>query len=243
MTTFALPFPPTLAYPQPPPLRRLRGALAACAAGIRRAPRMELRIDVQHPQEAIEAELDALHRRLHGADDALQRCTVLPFPFPDLLFRHREADGEHYVYVEDAARGRLAGYTVFNRLIEVDRLTDRHMRSPHSRYASAYQGRGIATAVYEWGLDTGFCLLSGARQSTGAHALWQALGRRHPLGYVAIRDKRLHYLGTEVASPLREDLNTRLILRGKGWSLERMHALGLLHADAAAANQALRRRA
>jgi GNAT superfamily N-acetyltransferase len=144
------------------------------------------------------------------------------------VWRHREADGEHYVYVEDTVRCCLAGYTVFNRLIEVDRRTDPHVRAPHSRYAPAYQRRGIATAVYEWGLQQGFCLVSGARQSAGAHALWLALGRRFRLGYVALRKRRMHYLGAEPAAALRDDLNTRLLLLGPGWSLDRLQALGLL---------------
>ena len=149
--------------------------------------------------------------------------------------RYREADGEWYVYVEDLQRRRLAGYTVFNRLIEVDRRTDPHVRAPHSRYAPAYQRRGIATAVYEWGLQQGFCLVSGARQSAGAHALWLALGRRFRLGYVALRKRRMHYLGAEPAAALRDDLNTRLLLLGPGWSLDRLQALGLLQRPGLAA--------
>ena len=191
-------------------------------------PRLELRIDVQRPDESIESELDTLYRRLHTAADPLAACTARPGPRPGLVWRHREADGEHYVYVEDTARGCLAGYTVFNRLIEVDRRTDPHVRAPHSRYAPAYQRRGIATAVYEWGLGQGLCLVSGARQSAGAHALWLALGRRFQLGYVALRQRRMHYLGAEPAPALRDDLNTRLILLGGDWSLERLQARGLL---------------
>lgn len=191
-------------------------------------PRMELRIDVQRPDETIGSELDTLHRRLHTAADPLARCTTLPSQLRGLVWRHREADGEHYVYVEDTARQCLAGYTVFNRLIEVDRRTDPHVRAPHSRYSPAYQRRGIATAVYEWSLGQGFCLVSGARQSAGAHALWLALGRRFQLGYVTLRKRRMHYLGTEPAAALRDDLSTRLILLGEGWSLDRLQALGLL---------------
>ncbi len=197
--------------------------------------RMELRIDVQRPDESIERELDTLHRRLHTAADPLATCATLPGRQPGLVWRHREADGEHYVYVEDTARGCLAGYTVFNRLIEVDRRTDPHVRAPHSRYAPDYQRRGIATAVYEWGLEQGFCLVSGARQSAGAHALWLALGRRFELGYVALRKRRMHYLGAQPPSALRDDLSTRLLLIGPGWSLERLQALGLLQAALPAA--------
>ena len=210
---------PALALPSLPRL----GDLFACLP-----PWMALRIDVQRPDESIESELDTLDRRLHTAADPLAACTARPGPRPGLVWRHREADGEHYVYVEDTARGCLAGYTVFNRLIEVDRRTDPHVRAPHSRYAPAYQRRGIATAVYEWGLGQGLCLVSGARQSAGAHALWLALGRRFQLGYVALRQRRMHYLGAEPAPALRDDLNTRLILLGGDWSLERLQARGLL---------------
>lgn len=210
---------PALALPSLPRL----GDLFACLP-----PWMALRIDVQRPDESIESELDTLYRRLHTAADPLAACTARPGPRPGLVWRHREADGEHYVYVEDTARGCLAGYTVFNRLIEVDRRTDPHVRAPHSRYAPAYQRRGIATAVYEWGLGQGLCLVSGARQSAGAHALWLALGRRFQLGYVALRQRRMHYLGPEPAPALRDDLNTRLILLGGDWSLERLQARGLL---------------
>ena len=210
---------PALALPSLPRL----GDLFACLP-----PWMALRIDVQRPDESIESELDTLYRRLHTAADPLAACTARPGPRPGLVWRHREADGEHYVYVEDTARGCLAGYTVFNRLIEVDRRTDPHVRAPHSRYAPAYQRRGIATAVYDWGLGQGLCLVSGARQSAGAHALWLALGRRFQLGYVALRQRRMHYLGAEPAPALRDDLNTRLILLGGDWSLERLQARGLL---------------
>lgn len=217
---------PALALPSLPRL----GDLFACLP-----PWMALRIDVQRPDESIESELDTLYRRLHTAADPLAACTARPGPRPGLVWRHREADGEHYVYVEDTARGCLAGYTVFNRLIEVDRRTDPHVRAPHSRYAPAYQRRGIATAVYEWGLQQGFCLVSGARQSAGAHALWLALGRRFRLGYVALRKRRMHYLGAEPAAALRDDLNTRLLLLGPGWSLDRLQALGLLQRPGLAA--------
>jgi len=202
---------------------------------------MELRIDVQHPDESIETELEGLYGRLHTAGDPLGACAVLNSGFPGLVFRHRVADGEHYLYVEDPGKGCLAGYTVFNRLIEVDRRTDAHVRAPHSKYATAYQGRGIATAVYEWGLAQGFCLVSGARQSVGAHALWLRLGRRHHLRYVSIIEKRLHDLGPEVDLRQRESLTTRMILFGQGWSLARLQARRvLILQDAADADRHLR---
>lgn len=183
--------------------------------------RMELRIDVQLPQDGVEAELERLHRRLQTPGDALHRIAAEPSGLPGFVLRHREADGEQFVYVEDVVRRRLAGYVVFNRLVELDRRADRHLRGPHSKIAAAYQRRGIATAVYDWALARGLCLISGPRQSPGAHALWHRLARRHPLGFVQLRDKSLHWLGPQVTPQQLEDFHTRMVMLGAGWTFER----------------------
>lgn len=184
----------------------------------------ELRIDVDLPEAAVDADLRRLQRRLRTPGDALHRCHTLPSSLPGMVLRHREADGEHYVYVVDTVQGCLAGYTVFNRLIELDRRADRVLRGPHSRYAPAYQRRGLARAVYEWALGTGLCFISGPRQSPGAHALWQALSRQHPLGFVSLREKTLHWLGTDVDAATLEDFHTRMVLLGQGWNWPRFLA-------------------
>lgn len=184
---------------------------------------MELRIDVTLPSD-LESELETLYRRLHRRGDALYDLPVICINFPGLVLRYREADGEHYVYVEDLARRCLAGYTVFNRLVEVDRRADRHLRAPHSKYARAYQRRGIATAIYRWWLEAGNCLITGARQSAGANALWHSLGKRYELIYVDLRNKTLRSLGQQVDRQTHEDLHTRMILFGKGWDSDRLAA-------------------
>jgi hypothetical protein len=129
---------------------------------------LELRIDVQLPPSEVEKELDAINRRLHRPGDALYDLPTLDIGFPGLRFRYRVADGEHYIYVEDVKRGCLAGYTIFNRLIELNRRQDKHLRATHSKYAAPYQRRGIATAIYRWWLDGGHSLISGARTHCGA---------------------------------------------------------------------------
>ncbi|MBN8443430.1 MAG: hypothetical protein J0M28_17280 [Thauera sp.] len=231
---FALPLAFDLSLPKPPRLDLLPAALVNRIRERVQATRLELRIDVNRPEEDIETELDTLHRRLHTPADAMHACALLPTLQPGLAFHHREADGEHYIYVEDVACGRLAGYTVFNRLIEVDRRTDRHVRSPHSKYAPAYQGRGIASAVYEWALGRGLCLVSGARQSDGAHALWHALARRHPLRWVALRTRRMQDLGDDIPAAARDALDTRMLLAGRGWTFAALHKRGLLQPTASA---------
>lgn len=199
------------------PLVRNASMILPRPSAVRRRPRpAELRIDVQRDPANLQAELDAIERRLHRKGDALHGLPMLDIRRPGFVFRHREADGEHYVYVEDIAQKRLAGYTVFNRLVEVDRRADRHLRAPHSRYAPDYQRCGLATAVYEWWLAAGRSLITGARQSPAANALWHSLARRHALFYVRLEDKRLRCLGDQVDEATRGDLHTRMILVGRG---------------------------
>lgn len=207
-----------------------------------RAHVTELRIDVEQQPSDIGRELDALYGRFSRPGDALHGLPVLCLHFRGLVFRYREADGEHYVYVEDAARRCLAGYVVFNRLIEVDRRTDPHLRAPHAKFAPAYQRRGIATAIYRWWLEAGNCLITGARQSAGANALWSSLTRRYESFYVALCDKRLHKLA-QVDSRTLQDLHTRMVLLGKGWDSERLaECTGMRMETAASAALPLRKR-
>ncbi|MGJ7544885.1 N-acetyltransferase [Variovorax sp. LT1R16] len=181
----------------------------------------ELRIDVDpRAAAADDAALEALHQRLHAPGDRLYGLPAFPLHDPEFQLRVREADGEFYAYVEDLRHGCLAGSTVFNRLVEVGRRADRHLRAPHSRYRPAYQRRGIAAAVYRWALDAGICLMTGARQSPGAHALWQSLARAHAGGFAEVQHKRLRYLGSDIAEQDLERLETRMFLLGRGWTLE-----------------------
>jgi hypothetical protein len=86
-------------------------------------------------------------------------------------------------------------------------------------YLAHYQRRGIATAVYEWALGTGICLMTGARQSAGAHALWLSLGRRYESGFAHLLDKKLTYLGRDLDPGDLERLQTRMFLVGRDWTL------------------------
>ncbi|MES2362759.1 MAG: N-acetyltransferase [Pseudomonadota bacterium] len=183
---------------------------------------MELRIDVPQAPPWLGGGFDALHERLHTPGDRLYGLPRIPMADPKFQIRWREADGEFYLYVEDLSRKCLAGYTVFNRMVELGRRADRCIRAPHSKYQLQYQRRGLASAVYKWALDKGFCLMTGARQSPGANALWHALARRHQLGYVELRDKAITYLGREVSQVVLDSLHTRMLLLGKDWTVGRL---------------------
>lgn len=181
----------------------------------------ELRIDVDPKKGRPSEPLTPVYDRMRALGDRLQDLHLPDQSDPDLRVRYREADGELYVYVEDVRRARLVGYTVFNRLIELGRRADRHVRAPHSQYDPAYQRRGLATAVYRWALGSGICLMSGARQSPGANALWQSLAKRYDAGFVDLREKVLTYLGPEIDDATLGALHTRMLLLGNGWTLER----------------------
>ena len=180
----------------------------------------ELRIDVDLSGRDIQREFDALQDRIrtnHRTRDAMQ---PLPLHLHGLVLRMREADGEVFVYAIDPQRNRIVAYTVFNRLVEVDRRTDRHLRAPHTKVAHGYRRMGIASAIYRWWLDSGRSLMTGARQSAGAHGLWMALARDYELAAVRIAEhKRVEQLPMPPPPGFYAALDTRLVLVGRGCRL------------------------
>lgn len=173
---------------------------------------VELRVDVEASTTDHDNSLASVYERIHTRGDRLHGLPTFGLLDPHLKVRVREADGDLYAYVEDLQRRCLAGCTVFNRLVELDRRADRYLRSPHSRYSAQYQRRGIATAVYEWALGTGICLVTGARQSVGAHALWRNLARRYESGFAELRNRKLTYLGRDIEPGDLDRLETRMFL-------------------------------
>ena len=185
--------------------------LRAFASGI-----SQLRIDVVLPEHEMERELASLHARWSAQWSHLGIPDGLRLPGQPLSFRIREADGEHFIYAINMEHNRLAAYIVMSRLIELDRRADRFLRSPHTKVAAAYRRMGIASTVYRWWLDSGRSLMSGARQSPAAYALWQSLARVHSSVYVSVAGKRVRALPSPVSAQARDDLETRLVLLGKG---------------------------
>ena len=199
----------------------------------------ELRIDVNHTPDEVESELDAIRNRMSRSSDRLYGLPEVRTDIPGLVLRHREADGEYYVYVVDLRRDRVAGYTVFNRLIEVGRRADPYLRAPHSKYAAPYQRMGLATAVYRWGWTRTVHHERRAPVGRGASAV-AGLARDYELGYVDLRRKRLSYLGRAVDAAVLGDLHTRMVLLGRGWTLERhMQATGMTWSEGARTQQDL----
>lgn len=183
-----------------------------------------MRIDVNYTAAQIDDELAALQHRLRDQATQLQpvRHTAR---LPGFAARFRCTDGSVFVYVEDLAQRRLAGYTVFRRLDGLDRRSRGAVLSPHSKFAPAYQRRGLASHVYGWMLDGGVCLVSGARQSPAAHALWRSIGRRRHLGFVRCSRRSLRYLGADAPPDAFDDLDTRMVLWGDDWCAERFDRL------------------
>jgi hypothetical protein len=184
-----------------------------------------VRIDVDRDGERLNAELDALYPACLR-DAAVDGAIFLPKLCDTPLPRYRRTAGkETFLYIEDPVRRWLAGTTSFNRVVGLDRRLDQHVRSPHSRFREPYQRMGLAKRIYLEALDAGLCLLSSARQSPGALQLWRSLGRHYPLHHVWLQDKRLVDLGRSIERRRFEDLHTRMLICGAGWSVERLLSL------------------
>lgn len=183
-----------------------------------------LRIDVALPDEELERELDALYHRWLAAESPCDGLANLELAGDGLVFKTRQADGEHFVYAIDPVRRRLAAYVVMSRLIEVDRRADRYLRSPHAKVSASYRRLGITSRIYRWWLGSGGCLMTGARQSAAAHALWQSLAKDHELAYVSVNRKRVRGLPHPVPEATLDDLGTRMVLLAKGCQLDQFAA-------------------
>jgi hypothetical protein len=181
-----------------------------------------MRIDVDLDHRDMEADLAALYGRLRLRGDTLVTLPIFAPSAPGLVFRYREVDGAFYVYAEDPARGVLAGCTVFNRVAELDAKVGRFVRSPHSRYAREYRRKGVASALYQWALGAGLCLVSGPRQSVGAYRLWESLADFNEMKFVLLIDRRLQLMDTTFDRRDLEELEARMLLSGAG-SLARVH--------------------
>lgn len=174
-----------------------------------------MRIDVRLSNDEIERELAELQARMAHGRHALHTLPLLDLPFPGIQFRLRAIGHEQRVYAVDARDGRLAGYSVFDVLPEGARRMRSTVRSAHSRYAPGYQGRGIASAVYGRVLSQGFVLVSGARQSRAAHALWKSLGRKMPFEIVRVSADTIEPLAISESDERFSDLDVRLRLGGR----------------------------
>lgn len=175
-----------------------------------------MRVDVDLEHRDIEAELAALYGRLRPRADKLITLPIFAPRAPELVFKYREVDGEFYVYAEDPERGVLAGVTVFNRVPELDARVGRFVRSPHSRYAREYRRKGVASAVYQWALGAGICLVSGPRQSVGAYRLWMKLAVSYQLSFVQLTDRRVLIMDRVLEVFPFAEHQTRMLLLGEG---------------------------
>lgn len=171
-----------------------------------------MRFDVRVSNAEIERELADLQARMERGRHALSSLPKLDLHFRGIEFRVRRIGREQRVFALDIHSGRLVGYSVFDILPEGARRFRGSVRSVHSRYAAPYQGRGIASAVYTRVLSEGFVLVSAARQSRAAHALWQSLGRRMRLEVVSVSADAIEPLQISECDRRFSDLDVRLRL-------------------------------
>lgn len=171
-----------------------------------------MRFDVRVSNAEIERDLADMQARMARGPHALSSLPRLDLRFPGVEFRVRTIGHEQRVYSVDARDGRLVGYSVFDILPEGSRRLHGSVRSVHSRYAQGYQGRGIATAIYSHVLAQGFVLVSGARQSRAAYALWKSLGRRTRFEIVRVSRELIEPLAISERDERFHDLDVRLRL-------------------------------
>jgi hypothetical protein len=106
-------------------------------------PTMELRVDVQWGSAEMNEELASLHARLDRSGLLMNGTQIIKTWFAHVVFRHREADGEHCIHLMDEAQGRPEGYTTFRRLIEVIGA-----KQPATTHTGNWSSSAITSAIH-----------------------------------------------------------------------------------------------
>jgi len=117
------------------------------------------------------------------------------------------------------------GYVRFERqAIGVGRVRYQNLLTPHATFAERAQGKGYASAIYKWALNHGMCFMSSGTQSPGANMMWEKLGRTYPWFLIRVPvNQPAEFLG-HGEGLTKQQLNSyevRLVLLGKGWTLEK----------------------
>lgn len=141
------------------------------------------------------------------------------------LVAFTSAKSKNSSYVAVRQDGDLVGFVKFaQEEFGRPRTRSPKLLTPHATFSEAAQGKGYASSIYTWALSQGLCFLSSGTQSKAANVLWSKLGRTHPWFLVAKKlNQPLAFMGDGAGIP-RHTLNsydTRLVMLGKGWSVEK----------------------
>lgn len=83
---------------------------------------------------------------------------------------------------------------------------------PHSYFAPAHRGKGLAKMLYKWALDGGNALLSEGKQSEMSNNLWKVLSKEYRIMFI---DEKFNVQHVGVADPaLFTQAGIRMILLG-----------------------------
>lgn len=99
---------------------------------------------------------------------------------------------------------------------------DEKIVNPHSRLLPEHRGKGVMRRLYQHVLDEGYCFISGKRHSVSANRLWESLSRTNPWFLVDRKNlSHLVFLGQDVSPKIAQRKDTRIVLLGKGWTVEK----------------------
>lgn len=99
---------------------------------------------------------------------------------------------------------------------------DEKIVNPHSQLLPEHRGKGVMKRMYQQILNEGYCFISGKRHSTSANMLWAALARSNPW-FAVDRSNLSHlvFLGQDISPRTAQREDVRLVLLGKGWTVEK----------------------
>lgn len=120
----------------------------------------------------------------------------------------RDSFGKKLIRVYVLADGEPVGIVAFEQIWT-------KCFQPHSWFKKAYRGKGYASAVYKWVLNSSVAIVSDQTQSPAARALWKSLAKEYTVVLVNPYTNYFYYSGNE-AFDHADEPRTVLVLLNKG---------------------------
>ncbi|QDH83593.1 hypothetical protein [Achromobacter phage Motura] len=106
---------------------------------------------------------------------------------------------------------------------ELEKTMNKDVWTPHVLIAKTEQGKGLAYSIYAYFLEKGMVFMAGETQSQGASGLWAKLGQKYPQFIVHhAMNGDLTYLGESVDPKVMKKDETRIIMLGKGQTMQKV---------------------
>lgn len=148
-------------------------------------------------------------------EDDLKPSKFKPLGVPGYFYQEMDTSDSDRILVHDEQ-------PVGQMFVTEDFGSDRIV-TPHSKLLPEHTGNGLMPRMYQKVLDQGYCFVTGTGHTAAANKLWQSLAKHNPWFMVKeLPGHKFEYIGQDVPEKLAKSTKTRIVILGKGWTVEKL---------------------